>query len=221
MCRVALLEDDADLRGHMARYLTLHGGHDVVQAGTLAAFMPLINQLQIAVLDLHLPDGDGMEALLRVRREAPRAGVIVLTARGALDDRLTGLAKGADQYFVKPQRLPELHAHLAALARRLGFGGWAVDALRRELVSPGEQLLALNETEVDFLATLAKAPGQIIPRKEVVAALGHNWRDYDMRRLDQLVSRLRRRWRVTHGQHLPLRTEHGKGYWFAEGLGLV
>ena len=221
MCRVALLEDDTDLREQMARYLAQQGGHEIFQAGTVAEFMPHLKHLQIAVLDLNLPDGSGEDALIQVRAVAPRAGVIVLSGRKSLDDKLILLSKGADQYIVKPTTMVELNANLAALARRLGFGGWGVDILRRVLVSPGDQQVPLNEGEVEFLATLAKAPGRIIPRKEVVASLGYSWRDYDMRRLDQLVIRLRRRWRQTHGSHLPLRTEHGKGYWFAEGIALV
>lgn len=221
MCRVALLEDDADLRTGIARYLALQGGHDIAEAGTLKEFWGHLKQLQIAVLDLKLPDGTALDALARIRAECPRAGVIILTGEKELEAKLTLLGQGADHYFCKPVQMVELNAIIGALARRLGFGGWSLDILRRQIVSPCERPLALNETEVTFLQTLAQTPGDIIPRKEVVAALGHNWRVYDMRRLDQLVSRLRRRWWSRHNTALPIHTEHGKGYAFAEGISVI
>lgn len=221
MSRIAVVEDDPDLRDNLVRYLDTQGGHELLPAGSLSEFWTLAPRAQLVILDVQLPDGSGIDSLPRVRVEAPRAGVIMLTARGELTDKLAGLEKGADHYFVKPFPLAELAAHIVTLERRLGLGGWRVDELRRELICPGERRLKLTDSEIDLLKALAGAPGEIIARKRLVEGLGHDWRLYDMRRLDQLVSRLRRRWLQTHHTHLPLHTEHRQGYTFADGLNVT
>lgn len=212
MARIALLEDEILLRKELAAFLSKRG-HEVAQAGTLAEFWPLMPQVDIAILDLMLPDGSGEEVARRLRQEHPRVGILMLTARGAIQDRLQGLDAGADHYLVKPFRLVELAAIIDALLRRLGVG-WRLDGQRRLLIAPDGFSSALSVAEMTLFNLLCDHPGEVVTQRTLVEALGFDWLDYDRRRLDKLVSRLRHRWQEESGQELPLRTEYRHGYSF-------
>ena len=212
MARIALLEDETLLRKELAAFL-IKRGHEVVQAGTLAEFWPLMPLADIAILDLMLPDGSGEEVARRLRQEYPRVGILMLTARGAIQDRLQGLDAGADHYLVKPFRLVELAAIMDALLRRLGVG-WRLDGQRRRLIAPDGFSSALSVAEMTLFNLLCDHPGDVVTQRTLVEALGFDWLDYDRRRLDKLVSRLRHRWQEESGQELPLRTEYRHGYSF-------
>ncbi|WP_295404735.1 response regulator [uncultured Thiocystis sp.] len=121
MTRILLLEDDWILREELALFL-VELGYEVLEAGTLAEFAPLIPGAALAIIDINLPDGDGFDALACLRAQRPGAGAIMLTARGALEDRVRGLTEGADHYLVKPICLVELAAIVQALLRRVAPG---------------------------------------------------------------------------------------------------
>lgn len=212
MARIALLEDETLLRKELAAFLSKRG-HEVAQAGTLAEFWPLMPQVDIAILDLMLPDGSGEEVARRLRLEHPRVGILMLTARGAIQNRLQGLDAGADHYLVKPFRLVELAAIIDALLRRLGVG-WRLDGQRRLLIAPDGFSSALSVAEMTLFNLLCGHPGEVVTQRTLVEALGFDWLDYDRRRLDKLVSRLRHRWQEESGQELPLKTEYRHGYSF-------
>jgi len=213
MTTVALLEDEVDLREEVADFLTARG-HRVLQAGSLAEFEPLAGQARIAVLDVMLPDGSGLEAARQVRARSGRTGIIMLSALGSLGDRVAGLQCGADHYLVKPFKLLELEAVIEALLRRVGRE-WVFDAGRALLVDPAARALALTDQEAVFVNLLARAGGRPVSRRQIVEALRQDWASYDLRRIDTLVSRLRARWQRSTGQELPLRTLHREGYEFA------
>ena len=213
MARIALLEDEIALREEMAVFLGKRG-HVILQAGTLAEFWPLLPGIDLAILDLMLPDGSGVEAAARLHHYNPRAGIILLTARSALEDKLVGLEGGADQYLVKPVRFLELAAFVDALLRRMG-AGWRLEILHHRLLGPEGFGMELNTHELTLFELLAGTPpGQIVTRRALIAAFGEAWLDYDERRINTLVSRLRRRWREGCDQELPLKTERGAGFSF-------
>jgi len=214
MTTVALLEDEADLREEIADFLAARG-HRVLQAGSLAEFTPLAAQARIAVLDVMLPDGSGLDVLRQLRAQSGRTGIIVLTALGALGDRLAGLNGGADHYLVKPFKLLELEAMIEALLRRVGRE-WVFEPRRGVLIGPDDQAIELTDQEAVFVGLFARAGGRPVTRRHVVEALGQDWASYDLRRLDTLVSRLRARWQRRTGRELPLRTLHREGYEFGE-----
>jgi len=213
MANITLLEDEVLLRKELAAFLEKRG-HQVSQAGTLAEFWPLQAVTDIAILDLMLPDGSGLDAASRLRQQFPRIGIIMLTALGTTQDKLAGLVGGADHYLVKPFRLVELAAIIDALLRRLG-SGWRLDVQRRQLIGPDGGACILTVPEMTLFNLFCAHPGQIVSQRSLVEALGHDWMDYDRRRLDKLLSRLRHRWLLECGQELPLRTEHRHGYSFA------
>lgn len=216
MAQLLLLEDEPVLCNEMAAFLTRRG-HEVLCANCLAAFWPLMAQAEIAILDIMLPDGSGFDAASRLRQSQPHTGIVMLTARGSSEDKLQGLAD-ADHYLVKPVKLIELAAILDALLRRVQRPGWRLDAIERRLVSPAGHEDKLSVQEFILLDCLAQASGGVVSLKEIVAALGEDWLDYDRRRLDTLLSRLRRRWLDATGTALPLRTEHRHGYSFSAPL---
>ncbi|WP_050477148.1 response regulator transcription factor [Herbaspirillum rhizosphaerae] len=213
MARVLLLEDEADLRAEVADFLHSEG-HQVLEAGNVAEFCPQIDMADIAIIDVGLPDGDGFDVAEVLRKSHPQIGTIMLTARGSIDDKIKGLKRGADQYLIKPVRLSELSAYVAAIGRRVARTTWQLNLIERCLHAPGGHSENMSALEMTLLELLARNAGQVVHRPAIAKAFGTNWIDYDERHLDQLVSRLRRRWQNHTGEKLPLRTEHGQGYSF-------
>ncbi len=214
MTSLVLLEDENDLREEIAAFLVAEG-YIVVQAATVADFDRQIaaEKFDIAVIDVGLPDGDGFEVAADLRRSQPGMGIVMLTARSATEDKLQGLRGGADHYLVKPIKLTELSAFIGSLARRLPCG-WRLLANRKMLHAPDGRGIQLSSQELILMTLLAGHAGEKVSRRSIVAAFGADWLSYDLRRLDTLVSRLRRRWKTELGIELPVRTEHGEGYSF-------
>lgn len=216
MARIALLEDEATLREELSMFLSKRG-HTLLQAGTLAEFWPVMPTVDLAIIDIMLPDGSGFEAATLMRDAVSRAGIIMLTARSATQDKLQGLYGGADHYLVKPFRLLELAAIIDALLRRVGTG-WRLDVQQHQLISPEGFSSALSAPEMTLFALLSTDPEHTVSRRALVEALGHDWLSYDLRRLDKLISRLRLRWQEESGQELPLKTAHRQGYSFSAAI---
>jgi two-component system OmpR family response regulator len=214
MIRVGLLEDETDLRMEVTDFLRSEG-YETRDAGTIAEFMLLTPQCDIAVIDVGLPDGNGFAVAEALRKSQPHIGIIMLTARGSIDDRINGLKGGADHYLVKPIKLTILSAHIAALARRVAPSKtWQLSLIQRHLLSPEGNAIKMSALEMILLELLARNAGKVVHRPSIASAFGSDWIDYDERHLDQLVSRLRRRWLKQTGAQLPLKTEHGQGYSF-------
>lgn len=214
MTSLVLLEDETALREEVAAFLVA-GGYVVAQAGTVAEFGRLLDteKFDIAVIDIGLPDGDGFQVAAALRASQPGIGIVLLTARIGTDDKLQGLQGGADHYLVKPIKLAELAAYIGALARRLPCG-WRLVAHRKMLHAPDGRGIQLSSQELTLIELLAQHAGKTVSRRSIVAAFGADWLSYDLRRLDTLVSRLRRRWKNEYAIELPVRTEHGEGYCF-------
>lgn len=212
MALLGLLEDEVDLREELEAYLSA-AGYRVVAAGSSEEFFAVGADMRfdVVIVDRGLPDVDGLHVVERLRRESPRTRIIMLTARGASEDRISGLQTGADQYLVKPVGLSELATHVSVLLRRMPKG-WRLVGSERCLYAPDEARLALSAREFDLLNLIARRGGKVAGRREVADALGWDWLLFDQRRLDTLISRLRRRCREECGDELPIRTEHARGY---------
>lgn len=216
MAHVILLEDEPVLREEIGEFLRAYG-HEVTTASTIAEFMRLFKpeHHHVAVLDLGLPDGDGLDLILRMRRNGMRLGIVVLTARAATQQKIEGLQGGADHYLAKTADLGELAATIGALARRLDpqpSGQWVLQASTRQLIPPGQPPIALSTQDYLVLKTLAL--GGDVTRESIVEALGGNYFDYDQRRLDTQMRRLRRKVEEACGQELPVSTLRAVGYCF-------
>ncbi len=171
--RLTVVDDDRALREVLRRALTL-AGYEVRLADSGAAALAEIasSQPDAVVLDIGLPDINGLEVCRLLRREGNRVPVLMLTARDAVSDRIDGLDAGADDYLVKPFDIDELKARLRALLRRTGaegdvegglsFGGMRLDAARHG-VSVGEKFVELTRTEYQLLELLMLNPRRVLP----------------------------------------------------------
>lgn len=152
--KILLIEDDLDL-GNGVRIALADQGMDVVWVRTLedATRNLSYSTCDLVLLDLGLPDGDGLQLLSRLRRDSSALPVLILSARDTLDDRLRGLDGGADDYLVKPFMLAELLSRVRALARRsYGFDGETI-AVRALLLHAPTRRVSVAGRNVDLTAS--------------------------------------------------------------------
>lgn len=221
--RILVVEDEPELREAMAAYLTIEG-FTVDEAGSLATARAHLARVMpdILVLDLGLPDGDSL-SLLEHQMLAGK-GLVITTARSRIEDRLTGIKRGADAYLVKPIELEELALILHNLARRLlsmpqaDTHSWVLNKLNWTLTAPNGKSLPLTRSEVLVLSELANAVGHGIDRETLIHCLGHKPENYDWRRMEVLMRRLRNKCENLLDCGLPLRTVHGFGYALTEAV---
>lgn len=217
MTSLILLEDEPVLREELAEFLETTGFH-TTPVESLAAFHRAFEAgtHRIAIIDLGLPDGDGLELITALRGAGHRLGIIVLTAHGATADRVAGLIGGADYYLAKTIDLAELAAIVTALARRLDAQAaprWVLQRAPRQLVPPGYPPVPLSEQDYLVLETLATG-GDCVTRTAIVRALGGDYLHYDQRRLDTQMRRLRRKVEESCGLSLPITTLRSVGFRF-------
>ena len=221
--QVLIVEDDPDLREAMVAYLNT----ELIAAdgvGSLAGALTWqkTHDFDILVLDLGLPDGDGMKWLAKTPdREAK--GLIIMTARGTAEQRITGMRAGADAYLVKPVPMEELVLHIKNLFRRLADAApprkvWQLHRRRWQLLTPEGLSLSLTHSETRLLAALAAGNGDAVVKASIIRALGFDPLTYDDRRLEALVRRLRQKCLENTTLQIPLQTVYGQGYAFTETL---
>lgn len=212
---ILLIEDDLDL-GNGIRIALLDSGLDVTWVRRLQDAQ---RQLDLAahdlvLLDLGLPDGDGLQLLQRLRRDRRALPVLILTARDALEDRLLGLDSGADDYLVKPFALAELLSRVRALARRsygfdggtLALRGLALDAAGHRASLHG-QPLELTGSEFQLLKVLMMRSPKVVTRRALEDAALPRSQANGSNALDVHMANLRRK--VGEGV---VRTVRGIGY---------
>lgn len=172
----------------------------------------------LLLLDLGLPDGDGMELVRRLRQGNDSIPILILTARGGLNDRLVGLDGGADDYLVKPFEIAELAARCRALLRRPGaslgvilqLGNLALDTTTRT-VTVAERRIDFPPREVALLEQLLRRAEQVVRRNQLEEPLYSFGEDVTPNALESAVSRVRRRL-SSAGANVIVRTAHGIGY---------
>jgi two-component system OmpR family response regulator len=207
---ILLLEDDDDLGSAIDEHLAA-AGHTVHWCRSIASAREA-SAPELALLDLHLPDGDGLALLRDWRQSVATWPVIVLTARDQVSDRIRGLRAGADDYLVKPFDLDELLARIDAVARRAlpaptASAGLRVDATARRAWRGGRPV-DLTQMEWAVLSCLARHPGRICSRSEIEQRLfDEGIADASSNSLQVIVSRLRRKL----GAHA-ISTHRGLGY---------
>ncbi|MGV9824523.1 MULTISPECIES: response regulator transcription factor [unclassified Gordonia (in: high G+C Gram-positive bacteria)] len=200
MTDVLLAEDDAAIAEPLARALAREGyGCDVVGTGGEALGQALDHRYELLILDLGLPEMDGLEVCRRIRVERPELAVLMLTARTDEVDFVVGLDAGADDYVGKPFRLAELLARVRALLRRrqgvdvvLDGGDIQLDARGRRVLINGQDIVLANR-EFDLLRFLMERAGQVVSRDEILTEV---WGSADLRSsktLDMHISWLRRK----------------------------
>jgi DNA-binding response OmpR family regulator len=219
--RVLVIEDEPDLREALVTYLSMEGmqAHGLGSLAQAEAWMA-VNDVDVLLLDLGLPDGDGL-SWLKKRTDLRDKGVIITTARSDALSRVTGVRVGADVYLVKPVLPEEIVFLIQNLMRRLhglAPATWLLDATRWQLQAPDGRALKLTHSEHLLLLRLTRSSGQAVPREELALCLGHEPAHYDFRRLEVLVRRLRNKARETWETPLPLETAHRQGYAFTANI---
>ncbi len=172
--KILVVEDNAKLARFLVRALMEEGCVvDQVESGATAVTQILTLPYDLVLLDWMLPDKDGLAVCREVRQRGSRVPILMLTARGDVAERVTGLDAGADDYLPKPFDLAELLARVRALTRRSGgegpirVGPLAIDRVERKASLEGQRL-DLTPREFALLAHLAHEAGRVVPRMEIL-----------------------------------------------------
>ena len=224
MLDVILLEDEPVLRQELGEFLE-ELGYAPRCVSSLREFDHHFDAARhrLAIIDIGLPDGCGLDLIHRLRQEGQQVGIVVLSARQTSADRISGLGIGADHYLGKGCDLDELAAVLSALVRRLGLqqapaqaapSAWTLEVGPRRLIIPHAPPVSLSHQDLIVLRCLMSQAGENISRRQIIEALGFDFLDYDQRRLDTQMRRLRRRVEDASGQTLPVKTLRSSGYCF-------
>ncbi|MGE3961973.1 MAG: response regulator transcription factor [Dehalococcoidia bacterium] len=213
--RLLVAEDDVRLARVIKRGLEGEGHVvDVVHDGDAAVAAGLDDDFDVLVLDVMMPGIDGFEVVRRLRDRRVATPVLMLTARGELDDRVRGLDSGADDYLVKPFAFEELSARLRALGRRqsggetrLTLGTLVLDPVRHEVQLDGAPV-DLSPTEYRLLETLLRNAGRVLSRQSLLARVWGYEDEPESNAVDLYVHYLRRKL----GDAVRIATVRGVGY---------
>jgi two-component system response regulator MprA len=218
---IAIVDDDAAIRAALGRALRMEN-YDVelFDDGTSALRSIQLRAADAIVLDLQLPDMDGLEICRRIRRAGDSTPILMLTARDAVNDRVAGLDVGADDYLVKPFDLAELLARLRALLRRrnvtdgeetvLRFEDLSLSPQTRE-VRRGPRAIELTKIEFDLLELFLQHPRQVLTRDQILDLVwGYNF-DSGTNSLAVYIGYLRRKLEEG-GETRLIQTVRGVGY---------
>ncbi len=222
MPTILIIEDDELIASSLARALSVD--HHVIRASTIAEAGPLLQDAELVLCDLGLPDGDGLDLIERIAAERPALPVVVLTARSEEADVVAGLTGGAIDYVVKPFRLAELQARIATHLRHAGslrstesepepmiVGDLEIDPSARRVSIAGDEVM-LRPREFDLLVRLATDAGRVVRREDIMADVwDENWWG-STKTLDVHLNALRRKLGEEAGSVSRITAIRGVGY---------
>lgn len=221
--RIAVVEDDAEFRDEILLPILSRSGFQPVGMGSaLELYRALLaERYHLVLLDVNLPDEDGLAIARHLRALSQSLGIVMLTGHASAESRRRALECGVDAYLSKPADLQELVAIVRNLGRRVatvlpdqadGGNGWRLNERGWRILSPDGRELGLSLAERQVLGLLAATPGMPVRREALIERLVENVHDFDPRRLEMLVYRLRRKCEQKLGGKLPLRAVRGVGY---------
>ena len=225
---ILIVEDDPVGRETLAAYLRREN-HRVSEAADGAAMRRIFarGDVDVVLLDINLPNEDGLSLLRELRRQS-EVGIIMVTGRQDVVDRIVALELGADDYVTKPYNMRELLPRAKNLARRVAaakanspdeprktFDGWTIDIPHWTLTSPEGEEVRLTRAEFELLATFITHRGRVLTRDGLIDHVSHRDRDPLDRTIDVLVGRLRRKIEKDPASPRRIITVHGVGYVFA------
>ena len=219
---IAIIDDDGAIRTALGRALRMENYEvELFEDGLSALKVIQLRAPNAIILDLQLPDIDGLEVCRRIRQAGDVTPILMLTARDAVNDRVEGLDAGADDYLVKPFDLAELLARLRALLRRRGAGDGVQELMRFEdlTLNPqtrevfrGERLVELTKIEFDLLELFLQHPRQVLTREQILDLVwGYNF-DSGTNSLAVYIGYLRRKLEGDDETTRLIQTVRGVGY---------
>jgi DNA-binding response OmpR family regulator len=199
--RILIVEDEVPVARQIASALT-EAGHDSKRVNDGEAALDAVRRtpFDLIVLDIRLPGIDGFEVLRRLRKQHLASRVLLLTARGAVEDRVTGLQLGADDYLPKPFAMRELVARVRALGRRypeeptmsLRVADVTFDLATHD-VHRGAKRIELSPRELTLLKVLMREPGRVFTRTELCERVWEHEHEYDTKLVEVFIGRLRKK----------------------------
>ena len=220
--RLLVIEDDSTLRESLAAKLA-DTGFAVEQAadGKEGLYFALEYPIDLAIVDLGLPEMSGLDIIREVRRQGKAYPILILTARDRWEDKVDGLDAGADDYVVKPFHVEEVTARVNALLRR--SGGWASSVMSagpvsldmsRQEVKVGDEVVELTSFEYKIIEYLMIRAGQVISKTELTERLYDQDFERDSNVIEVFIGRLRKKLDPDNSIK-PIETLRGRGYRFA------
>lgn len=217
--RILVVEDNPKLNALLSGALG-EAGFEIDQAHTASEALDAlaVNVHDLAVLDLGLPDRDGLDVLKEVRTRKNMIPVLILTAREKLDDKLNGLNLGADDYLVKPFEMQELIARIRALLRRpanaidtlISIDNLKYDTVNRVTTVNGEHV-SLSKREVDVFEQLVRSEGRVVPKEKIEKAVYSYGGEGSPNSVEVIIHRLRKKLQ-RHRAKPQVHTLRGIGY---------
>lgn len=181
--KILIVEDEPDLQSVIVDFLVVEG-YRCEQADTLDLALEKLNMYEYdcLLLDIGLPDGNGLNLIKELKKQHPETGIIIISARNSLNDKILGLDLGADDYISKPFNLTELNSRIKSVFRRLKFGGkkeLIVDKLRilpdNRQVFAGEEQIILTKKEFDLLIFFVSNSKRVLTKESIAE---HLWGDF-------------------------------------------
>lgn len=181
--KILVIEDEKMLRETILSYLEGEG-YRCEQAGTLEMGTEKVNlyEYDCMLVDIGLPDGNGLTLVRELKKNHPETGIIIISAKNSLDDKVLGLDLGADDYLTKPFHLPELNSRIKSLLRRRKFDGQKEIVVGKILVLPEHRqvfvegaLLSLTKKEFDLLLFFISNQGRVLTKESIAE---HLWGDF-------------------------------------------
>ncbi len=224
---ILVIEDEPNLREGLRHNLELDGYDvDVAATGTEGMSKALQNGHALILLDLMLPEVDGLDILRKLRETGHRTPVIIISAKGMDEEKITGLELGADDYVTKPFGLAELSARIRAVLRRTDnagaaavkkdvfhFPGLTVD-FKRFSVTSSDKEQQLSRYEAEILRMLIDHRGEVVTRGDLLSKVWGYVHLPTTRTVDNHIARLRKKVEVTPDEPVHVVTVHGIGYRF-------
>lgn len=221
--KLLIVEDEPDLRESIQAYLSDEGYSCESSANLKGAEEKISLYLYDCLLiDVNLPDGSGLDLIEPAKKRNPNTGIIIVSARETLDDRIKGLNLGADDYIVKPFHLSELNARILSLLRRIKYDGDDLITFNEISINPAERLLSvagkpvkLTKKEFDLLVYFVSNKDRILTKESICEYL---WGDYadNAGSLDFVYTHIKnlRKKIIDHGGQDYIHTVYGVGYKF-------
>lgn len=217
-----VLVEDHDILRSMLQQALEEAGHQVTALSCAEELEDVAGgqPVDVFLIDLNLPGEDGLSLTERVRTAYPLAGIILVTARSGLDDKLEGYARGADLYLTKPLEVPELCAAVSALGRRrqrvddllLQRQTFTLSQQRMTLSKTGQSGINLTAAETAMLVAFCRAPGQRVAYWQIAETLGLDLQNYPKSSLEVRIVRLRKKLVEAGADASSIEAVRGQGY---------